>query len=841
MASTEPPASPDEDVLAERPSNAADDTLALGDITIAALIDRFVRAPLATARALSMYLRAVQPTASEPAPVNHEPVPVLPIAAVDENAEPPSVEQQPARQRALPTVDAAAFAGWLPLGLRIVGLALALIGTATMAFAPVRTEEQALLPGLPFALAGMICWLAAGLLARGDAPAAVLAPAQGQAQPAGLSVPLTRIVIAAAGLMCSVLAFSFSVGNLFRPLGVITWIASVLLWVWAAAPQHWTPLYPLRRWAARLGLRREAGSTAIGLRISWVTLALVTIIGLGAAFRVSNLHNNPPEMTSDHVEKLLDSQRVFEGTTQIFFQNNGGREPLHMYVVAAFARITGQPITFDMLKLMTALAGIVTIPVMFWLGRELFYRYDRLLGALVGLALAALVAVSYWHVTLGRLSLRIIYTPMITALLFIYLTRALRDNRRIDWINAGLALGASLYMYQVARILPVVVAVSTALGLIMTARSAIARRQMLLNFLTLVLIAFAVFVPMFRFSVDYPEDFWRRTSGRLFGDEVTQTTDDQGNPVLRDPTISEMAAAFSRNLPQLLTNIRNALLMYTWKGDIAFVNAAPNRPAFDPVSGALLLGGLGGWLALMIRRMRDPGIWLILPAAFILLLPSALSIAYPIENPSATRMSGTLPEAYLLAAFAAALLLWSLGRALPRAAGALVSSLLVIAALASAYTVNANLVFREYRESYLANSKPYSDVGAYLRSFVQTGSVYGNTFMIGYPNWYDHRAIGIEAGRIHWPNGIVSRDDIPRFLRDAALRTDAFAFAPDFPLLFIYSTDDVDTELRLQIWFPDGQAQTIQSYQPEDSYRVFRAPPLGRVGFERFVAEYAPS
>ena len=55
------------------------------------------------------------------------------------------------------------------------------------------------------------------------------------------------------------------------------------------------------------------------------------------------------------------------------------------------------------------------------------------------------------------------------------------------------------------------------------------------------------------------------------------------------------------------------------------------------------------------------------------------------------------------------------------------------------------------------------------------------------------------------------------------------------PLLFIYSPDDVDTELRLRLWFPNGLAQAIQSYQPEDTYRIFRVPALGVRDFAAFL------
>ena len=72
----------------------------------------------------------------------------------------------------------------------------------------------------------------------------------------------------------------------------------------------------------------------------------------------------------------------------------------------------------------------------------------------------------------------------------------------------------------------------------------------------------------------------------------------------------------------------------------------------------------------MFRR-RDAFDWALLPLILIMMLPSALSIAYPIENPSATRMSGTLPGVYLLAALPLALLALALPRLIGEAGSVL--------------------------------------------------------------------------------------------------------------------------------------------------------------------------
>jgi hypothetical protein len=91
------------------------------------------------------------------------------------------------------------------------------------------------------------------------------------------------------------------------------------------------------------------------LRWSWTLAVLIAILIVGAWFRFNNLSAYPPDMTSDHVEKALDTNRVLNGARTVFFPNNGGRESFQMYYLAVLKNITGLPITFDLLKI--ALAG----------------------------------------------------------------------------------------------------------------------------------------------------------------------------------------------------------------------------------------------------------------------------------------------------------------------------------------------------------------------------------------------------------------------------------------------------------------------------------------------------
>jgi hypothetical protein len=788
-------------------------TINIEELTIPELIGQFFRAPSSTMYALRTVLATPLTERAQAA------VTIRPVG---------TTSTQPVHL---------SWQDMLVLLLRVFAVVLALRATTVMA--AFRTEQEGLLPMLPLVALAIVAWIASEIVPRFGKRT----QADQQSESSDLLNPieidqdvdwLKRAAYVLGATLLSIVCFTFVAGNQWTLVGVIAWIASIVLWVAAFAPAGW-------------------GMTAIVQSIKrirlpdrYTLLALLGIMAVAVFFRLYNLDTVPSEMTSDHVEKILDAQRILNGQTQVFFPNNGGREPFHFYMMAAFSQLSGLGMNFFTLKLLTVVEGLISIPLLWWLGRALIGRDEPQLGNMVGLIMAALVATSYWHEILSRLGLRIMLTVIATSLVLIFLSRALRHNRRGDFIITGLALGIGIYMYQAVRMLPVVVVC----GVVIAGLFALfghARREKLIRYglhlLILVMVAFAVFIPLFRFSLDSPEDFWRRTSGRLLGDVIIQTTDSQGNVIQREATIEERAESFQQNISTLIGNIRNALLMFNWKGDVAWVTAAPNEPAMDAWSGALLIVGLGAWLARMVRR-RDSVNWLIPVAAFLMLLPSALSIAYPIENPSHTRMSGTLPIVYLWSALPLALLIVSLRRVLGIRAGNILGA--TVAVMVIGFSLRANWIMYfvgsptagSYAQVYNERSwGPYREAGAFLRGFAESNGSLGNAFMIGFMNWWDHRAVGIEAGVTNWPNGVVNLDDLPRLLNNGLVRVDQYTLDPEKPLLFFYSLEDVAAEERFLRWFPQGYSQVIRTAKPErGEYKIYFVPPLGYSGLQDFLA-----
>ena len=422
--------------------------------------------------------------------------------------------------------------------------------------------------------------------------------------------------------------------------------------------------------------------------------------------------------------------------------------------------------------------------------------------------------------------------------------RGVRHNRRGDFIIAGLILGFGLYTYQAVRMLPIVILAVVAVAIVFNAKTMKDRLNYILNLVVLVAISFSAFLPMFHYSVENPELFWRRTTGRLLGDDVIQETLDDGTLIYRDATPQERFDAFLGNVPTIANNIRNVLLMFNWEGDVATISGVSTRPAMDVLSATLLIVGLSAWLAFAIRR-QDSVYWLIPFIAFLMLLPSALSIAFPHENPSHTRTTGAIPLIYFISAFPLALFIEQVLDRFNNWGGKLVSGIVCIGIILGSFNANRYLYFDIYPQRYEESFHPYSDAGRYLYGYVLTGGAYGNAFLIGYEHWWSHRAIGLEGGlEEYWTGGIVpyvngqySTDPIVQAIYTGLETNGTFQFRPDADLLFFFSPNDEATANALQSLFPSGIATERETYNPNDTFMVYEVPALGEDGLQAWVLE----
>jgi predicted ATPase len=124
-----------------------------------------------------------------------------------------------------------------------------------------------------------------------------------------------------------------------------------------------------------------------------------------------------------------------------------------------------------------------------------------------------------------------------------------------------------------------------------------------------------------------------------------------------------------------------------------------------------------------------------------------------------------------------------------------------------------------------------------VRDFAENRGGFGNAFIINFPYWWDHRAIGMEAGRNDFPNGVPALDQLIPYMQTSVTRADQYRLDPNRDLAFFYSPLDQATQEWLQRAFPQGSWLENTTYQPEDTYRLFTVPALGEAGLTEFFAQ----
>ena len=658
-------------------------------------------------------------------------------------------------------------------------------------------------------------WQARRRRAAAGVESAPILARQPSRPPVSTQLGRSRKLLIALAFLCSLLVWVNTSGNQMAPPIILLWLISAALWGFVFAPLRWN----FFDWASdRIDALR---------RIHWrahrgTIIALALILLLGAAFRFHRLEAYPPQMFSDLVEKIQDAYKIHHRNDyRIFFENTGGREPIHFYLLSILASQPGMEFDHFALKLMSAIESLITLPIIFWLGLEVMGERRRRFGLLFGALLAALVAVSFWHVVIGRQGMRISLAPLFSALTAIYLVRAIRHNRRSDYVKAGLALGFGLMGYQAVRMLPLAAVAGVAIAILTAKHTWRERLSYLLNLAVLAFVSLMVFLPLLHYWVEEPESYMRRTSTRIFGDLPT--------------TAEERAAFLAESVPILMSNIRKTALIFHYYGDSTWVSGVAHEPALDPVTAAFMCLGVAAMVALIVKT-RDP-VFVFIPFYLVAtLLPTTLALSFPIEVPSFIRASGAIPPSYLIAALPFAVFCRRLCKILSGRVGIFLAAAFAVGALVAANHYNTSLYFGEFTDNYIRASHPHAQAGAILRGFAESDGAYGNAFVLASPHWWDMRAVGIEAGQMFWDSG-GDASSVPQLIHRGTQREAKFRLQPERDLLFFYAPDNADALPLLSEWFPNGRQMQIEVQPAHKSFFIYRAPALGVDGLRRFLEE----
>jgi hypothetical protein len=580
-----------------------------------------------------------------------------------------------------------------------------------------------------------------------------------------------QIVGLGLGIVGGIGAFLLNGHNAFTVLGAASWALGIV----ALLVGFWHPLPNLRVTSRRPSLR------AAWL---WPALALLFTLVLAAFLRFYKLDSIPGSLGGDHAGVVQDIKDIGDGKESVYFERNQGREPIFFYFSAALVPLFGY--SFTLIKVTSVLISLLTIPAVYFMTRELFFKRE------VALLAAVLLAVAYWHLVFSRLGWPVILAPLFVTVTLLFLFRALKFNHTSDFLLCGLFLGMGLYTYGAFRVVPAAVGASLAISLLRR----LAQRERLvgvffLNALLLVLTSLVAFAPLARYWNDESDLYWDRFSN------VTEQGDRSG-------------------IEGLAANAHETLLMFNFQGDDGGTGASWNvtgGPQLDFVTGALFLLGAASALVTWAAWRRGLGGHAAL-AFLVMLVPSVTSVRSA-EVPNALRAIGAIP---LVTAFAA-LPLYLAGSLISRTlgkAGAVVAVVLVGASLGLIGYLNYDHFFSDYSVYREQNTPNEREIASAIKEFTGSGGRLESAYILPRPDWLDYGALAIDAGDVEWQNWLSSVDEAAQHV------------ASGDPKLYVLNQADQDSARRLKEIYPQGVLELVRSsIRPEYDFLVFRVPARG--------------
>jgi len=346
-------------------------------------------------------------------------------------------------------------------------------------------------------------------------------------------------------------------------------------------------------------------------------LLFIGILIIAIFARTYYLGSLPPGLYPDEAMNGNNAlEALATGDYKIYYPENNGREGLFINLQAQFLKIllplnAGEPAAW-MLRLVSALMGILTVVAIYFLGREIF-------GKRAGLWAAFFLATSFWHINFSRIGFRAIMAPLLLTLGLYFFLAAIRKNSNF-WHAAvgGVVFGLGFHTYIAYRVMPLL---------------------------------FLVFVPFFK---DKPR-FWKTVL--IFVAAATITALPIGIYYLENPADffgrTAQVSVWSGASParEIALNTIKTIGMLFLQGDGNWRHNYAGAPAlFFPVAAFLLVGFLIGVKALRRKDDESFGVYLCLAGIALAMLPVVVSNE---GIPHALRSILMLPPLLLLAGYGA--------------------------------------------------------------------------------------------------------------------------------------------------------------------------------------------
>ncbi|MFZ3151283.1 MAG: glycosyltransferase family 39 protein [Anaerolineaceae bacterium] len=571
------------------------------------------------------------------------------------------------------------------------------------------------------------------------------------------------------GIALEVLGFFLFSSGSFGFFSTLSWIAGIVLVIWGL----WVP-----------GGNTKADKPSIKALIldrsgqgkTWGIVVLLAIM-IVLFFRFYHLASLPPELVSAQIDHFYSVDGILQGSRVLSFPQNLVSEPLQYYWSAALLSLFGTEVTFVGIKIAYALAGLASLFYLYRLGSLMFNRE-------IGLIAAVLFGVAFWPNLQTRVELGAgMVLPILVPACF-YLLRGLLEERPNDILLSSLLAGLGLMTHKVFLVFPLVALVIMLIWLIGSKP-----RQKRSTFFSLigmgVIVTSVTVTPWFRVITQNPLAYFSSILSRISGQEAALSS----SPILL-----------------FLSNMLSALGITNWSNNNSWVDGIALRPAVDWVTGAFFMIGL----VMAIAQYRRTKNWVLLAVLVLyplFLVPTAMSLAFPQENPSLSRALGAASPVFLIAAIGIYATINAIISRIKLSKPVLKYGLACLVAVPILVT-NYQLTFVTYPETYRQNAWNASEMADMINEFENNYGSSSNLWVVGYPYWVDARAVAIQAGHPELdmalqPVQIESTVNLPN------------------PKLFLLNPQDTQTLANLQTLYPTGMFSTFQSENPEKNFNTF--------------------
>ncbi len=578
-----------------------------------------------------------------------------------------------------------------------------------------------------------------------------------------------------AGTILAIFAFIAFSGDVFGFINLTLWCASILCFL-----AGFLDFGPIKSGIKQFFVSVRAGNWKIN--VGWGTILLFAAVILIIFFRTYQLDTVPPEMTSDHAEKLMDIQDVLDGQWSIFFQRNTGREAFQFYWTILVMKLFHTGISFISLKIGMVAAGLLTLPYLYLIAKEFWNKRVAFLALI-------LAGIAFWPNVISRVGLRFALYPLFTAPALYYLLKGLKNGTRNDFVWAGIAIGIGLHGYSPYRAVPILLVFGVFL-FILHRRNRPNWEKALFGTIMMGVTSTIVAIPLIRYAIHHPDVFTYRLATRL--GEVERPF--PGNPFVI-----------------FLDNVKNAMLMFGVNDGNTWLHSITYRPALDVITAALFYLGMVLLIVRYVQKRNWLDLFMVLSVP-VLMLPSILSIAFPEENPVLNRTAGAIIPVYLIIALCLDGFLAALERMVKGRLGKVVAFLIAAGLIFGSARQNYDFLFDSYLKNYRESSGNTSEMGHVIRSFADSVGTPDTAWVVGYPYWVDTRLVSIEAGfpikdYAIWPQNFEET----KFL--------------DAPKLFILNTQDTADLNTLLAMYPSAKVTTFTSKVPGRDFLIMLVGP----------------